>query len=112
MLGSFLTAFCGQCTNGVEVMCCILNLDPPFSSPSCTVCVKSICSALTEIVVSQQEGASLVQIKLGVHWMVLLIQCTCMYICTMQVLETGMCGRNIKLNSETSAFHMQNYVYG
>lgn len=42
--------FCGQCTNGIEALCCILNLDPRFSSPSCTVCAESICSALTEIV--------------------------------------------------------------
>ena len=29
------SSFFGQCTNEIGAMCCILNLDPPFSSPSC-----------------------------------------------------------------------------
>ena len=47
------SSFCGQCTNGIGSMCCILNLEPSFSSPSCTVCAESICSALTEMAVSE-----------------------------------------------------------
>ena len=70
-------------------MCGILNLDPPFSSPSCTMCVEGICSVLTEMVASQQEAARNLQIMLGANWMGSLIQYTCTYIRTMQVLETG-----------------------
>ena len=80
------------------------ELDPPFSSPSCTVCVESICSALTEMVVSQQEAARNLQIMLGVNWMVLLIQYTCTCICTMQVLETGYVWKNIKTEQSNICF--------
>ena len=94
-------------------MCGILNLGPLFSSPSCTVCVDCICSALIEMVVSQQEAARNLQIILGANWMALLIQYTCTYICTMQVLKTGISvEETLKLNGETSAFHMQNYICG
>ena len=94
-------------------MCGLLNLDRPFRSCSCTVCVESICSALTEMVVSQQEAARSLQIMLGANWMALLIQYTCMYVCTMQVLETAISlEETLKLNGEASAFHMQNYICG